>query len=167
LKAVVKEFERLQESFAPWKVGLLHGRLRSAEKEQVMSAFRANQVQVLLATPLIEVGVDVPNATVMLIENAEQFGLAQMHQLRGRIGRGAHESYCILVAAAKNEESRQRLRVLEETTDGFKIAEADLKLRGPGELLGQRQSGLPNFRFGNLAEDISLIQLARDLVAAE
>ncbi len=167
LKAVVQEYERLQGIFAPWKVGLLHGRLRSAEKEQVMSAFRANQVQVLLATPLIEVGVDVPNATVMLIENAEQFGLAQMHQLRGRIGRGAHQSYCILVAAAKNEDSRRRLRVLAETTDGFKIAEADLKLRGPGELLGQRQSGLPNFRFGNLAEDISLIQLARDLVAAE
>ena len=167
LKAVTKEFERLKAIFAPSRVGLLHGRLRSAEKEQVMAAFRANTIQVLLATPLIEVGVDVPNATVMLIENAEQFGLAQMHQLRGRIGRGAHKSYCILVAAAKSEESRQRLRVLEETNDGFRIAEADMKLRGPGEFLGQRQSGLPNFRFGDLVEDVELIKLARDLVAAE
>ena len=112
-----------------------------------------------------DVGVDVPNATVMLIENAEQFGLAQLHQLRGRIGRGAHDSYCILVAAAKNREARERLRVLEDTADGFRIAEADLKLRGPGELLGQRQSGLPRFRFGNLAEDLELIKMARELAA--
>jgi ATP-dependent DNA helicase RecG len=111
------------------------------------------------------VGVDIPNATVMLIENAEQFGLAQLHQLRGRIGRGAHDSFCILVAAAKSQESRRRLRVLEETSDGFRIAEADLKLRGPGELLGQQQSGLPSFRFGNLVEDLELIKLARDLAA--
>jgi ATP-dependent DNA helicase RecG len=165
LKAVTKEFENLRAAFAPHPVGLLHGRLASAEKERVMAAFRANAVKVLLATPLIEVGVDVPNATVMLIENAEQFGLAQLHQLRGRIGRGAHDSYCILLAAAKSAESRQRLKVLEETTDGFRIAEADLKLRGPGELLGQQQSGLPNFRFGDLAEDLELIKLARDLAA--
>src|SRR5438034_4289764 len=116
-----------------------------------MGAFRANKVQVLLATSVIEVGVDVPNATVMLIENAEQFGLAQLHQLRGRVGRGAHESYCVLVADIKTAEARQRLKVLEETTDGFRIAEADLKLRGPGELLGHQQSGLPPFRFGDLS----------------
>ena len=118
---------------------------------------------VLLATSLIEVGVDVPNATLMLIENAELFGLAQLHQLRGRIGRGAHDSYCILVAAAKSPAARQRLQVLETTTDGFEIAEADLKLRGPGELLGQEQSGLPPFRFGDLATDLTLIQQAREL----
>ena len=165
LKAVTAEFANLKKAFAPHWVGLLHGRLAGAEKEQVMAAFRSNAVKVLLATPLIEVGVDVPNATVMLIENAEQFGLAQLHQLRGRIGRGAHDSYCILVAAAKNAESRQRLRVLEETTDGFRIAEADLKLRGPGELLGQQQSGMPRFRFGNLVEDLELIKLARELAA--
>ncbi|MDB6068715.1 MAG: box helicase domain protein [Pedosphaera sp.] len=165
LKAVTKEFENLKVLLAPYKIGLLHGRLRSAEKEMVMTAFRANTVNVLLATPLIEVGVDVPNATVMLIENAEQFGLAQLHQLRGRIGRGAHDSYCILVASAKSREARQRLKVLEETTDGFRIAEADLKLRGPGELLGQQQSGLPKFRFGNLVEDLELIKLARQLAA--
>jgi ATP-dependent DNA helicase RecG len=143
----------------------LHGRLKSADKDRVMAGFRTNTVHVLLATPLIEVGVDVPNATVMLIENAEQFGLAQLHQLRGRIGRGAHDSWCILVAAAKNPASRQRLKVLEDTTDGFRIAEADLKLRGPGELLGQQQSGLPKFRFGDLAEDLELIKQARELVA--
>jgi ATP-dependent DNA helicase RecG len=129
-----------------------------------MAEFRANKSQMLLATSLIEVGVDVPNATVMLIENAEAFGLAQLHQLRGRIGRGAHESFCILISDAKSPDSIGRLKILAETNDGFKIAEADLKLRGPGELLGQQQSGLPNLRFGNLAEDLSLIRQARELV---
>ena len=114
---------------------------------------------------MIEVGLDVPNATIMLVENAEQFGLAQLHQLRGRIGRGAEDAYCILVAAAKTEESKQRLRLLTETTDGFRIAEADLQLRGPGELLGQQQSGLPPFRFGNLAKHAPLIERARRLAA--
>ncbi|HET7623830.1 MAG TPA: ATP-dependent DNA helicase RecG [Verrucomicrobiae bacterium] len=165
IKAVTKEFDSLQQTLAPFKIGLLHGRLKSAEKETVMAAFRANKIQALLATSLIEVGVDVPNATVMLIENAELFGLAQLHQLRGRIGRGAHDSFCILVSSAKTEESLERLKVLEETTDGFKIAEADLKLRGPGELLGREQSGLPDFRFGNLAEDLELIRLAQELAA--
>ncbi len=165
-KAVTKEFDNLRNKLAPFSVGLLHGRLKSAEKETVMADFRANRAQVLLATSLIEVGVDVPNATVMLIENAEAFGLAQLHQLRGRIGRGAHGSQCILISDAKQPESRQRLRVLEETTDGFRIAEADLKLRGPGELLGQQQSGLPRFRFGDLAEDLALIRQARKLAAA-
>lgn len=161
IKAVTKEFEELQRSMSPFRVGLLHGRLAPREKEEVMQKFRTNTVQVLLSTSLVEVGVDVPNATVMLIENAEQFGLAQLHQLRGRIGRGAHDSYCILVATTKSKEAQQRLRVLEESTDGFFIAEADLKLRGPGELIGQQQSGLPNFRFGDLATDLDLIQLAR------
>lgn len=165
LKAVTKEFENLKTLLSPYRVGLLHGRLKSVEKEQVMAAFRANTVNVLLATPLIEVGVDVPNATIMLVENAEQFGLAQLHQLRGRIGRGVHDSCCILVAAVRSKESRQRLKVLEETTDGFRIAEADLKLRGPGELLGQQQSGLPRFRFGDLVNDLELIKLARELAA--
>jgi ATP-dependent DNA helicase RecG len=165
LKAVTKEFENLKATLAPHQVGLIHGRLKSAEKERVMTAFRAGSVKVLLATPLIEVGVDVPNATVMLIENAEQFGLAQLHQLRGRIGRGAHDSYCILIAAAKSAESRQRLRVLEESADGFRIAETDMKLRGPGDLLGQQQSGLPRFRFGDLLEDLELIKRARELAA--
>ena len=165
IKAVTKEFDTLRQILAPYRIGLVHGRLASKEKEATMSAFRSNKVQVLLATSLIEVGVDVPNATVMLIENAEQFGLAQLHQLRGRVGRGAHDSYCILVATAKTKEARRRLRVLEESTDGFRIAEADLKLRGPGELLGQEQSGAPRFRFGDLSEDLSLIEQARHIAA--
>ncbi len=130
-----------------------------------MAEFRANRVNVLLATSLIEVGVDVPNASVMLIENAESFGLAQLHQLRGRIGRGAHESFCVLISDAQKEGSQDRLRVMEQTNDGFKIAEEDLKLRGPGELLGQQQSGLPPFRFGDLSGDIALIRQARDIAA--
>ena len=150
---------------APFRVGLLHGRVKAAEKEIVMADFRANQINVLLATSLIEVGVDVPNATVMLIENAESFGLAQLHQLRGRIGRGAHESFCILISDVKKPGSQDRLRVMEETTDGFKIAEEDLKLRGPGELLGQQQSGVPQFRFGDLRGDIALVRQAREIAA--
>jgi ATP-dependent DNA helicase RecG len=163
-KAVTKEFEHLKKLLAPFHVGLLHGRLKGAEKEKVMAEFRANKSQVLLATSLIEVGVDVPNATVMLVENAEAFGLAQLHQLRGRIGRGAHESFCILISDAKTPDSIERLQVLAGTNDGFKIAEADLQLRGPGELLGQQQSGLPPLRFGELAEDLNLIKQARELV---
>jgi ATP-dependent DNA helicase RecG len=166
LKAVTAEFENLKKAFAPFNVGLLHGKLNGREKEAVMAGFRANQFQVLLSTSLVEVGVDVPNATIMLIENAEQFGLAQLHQLRGRIGRGAHQSFCVLISNAKNLEARERLKILEETADGFKIAEADLKLRGPGELLGREQSGLPKFHFGNLVEDLDLIRRARDLVKA-
>jgi ATP-dependent DNA helicase RecG len=165
LKAVTNEFENLKTMLAPFCVGLLHGRLKSREKDEVMTEFRAGRVNALLATSLIEVGVDVPNATVMLVENAEAFGLAQLHQLRGRIGRGAHESYCILVSDAKTAGADERLKVLEESNDGFRIAETDLKLRGPGELLGQQQSGMPKFRFGNLAGDLNLIQRARELAA--
>jgi ATP-dependent DNA helicase RecG len=164
VKAVLKEFENVQRALTPFKVGLLHGRMKSAEKETVMTAFRANEIKAVVATSLIEVGVDVANASVMLIENAEQFGLAQLHQLRGRIGRGAHESFCILISDALTEDVQARLKILEDTNDGFKIAEADLKLRGPGELLGQQQSGLSKFRFGNLAEDLNLIRQARELV---
>jgi ATP-dependent DNA helicase RecG len=165
VKAVTKEFENLRRALAPFSIGLVHGRLPSRVKEEVMASFRGNKTNVLLTTSLIEVGVDVANATVMLIENAEQFGLAQLHQLRGRIGRGAHDSYCVLVSAAKTKEAKERLKVLEETNDGFRIAEADLKLRGPGELLGQQQSGMPKFRFGNLAEDLDLIVEAREIAA--
>ena len=166
LKAVVKEFGSLREALAPFQVRMIHGKLPGAEKASVMAAFRSNQVQVLLATSLIEVGVDVPNATVMLIESAEQFGLAQLHQLRGRIGRGAHESHCILMSGKGSPEGRKRLKVLEDTSDGFEIAEADLRLRGPGELLGQDQSGLPRFRFGDLQTDLELIKEAKRLATA-
>jgi ATP-dependent DNA helicase RecG len=161
---VTKEFENVQRALNGFRVGLLHGRIKAADKEKTMADFRANKIQALVATSLIEVGVDVPNASVMLIENAEHFGLAQLHQLRGRIGRGAHESFCILISDALNEEAQTRLKILEQTNDGFKIAEADLKLRGPGELLGQNQSGAMRLRFGNLAEDLNLIRQARELV---
>jgi ATP-dependent DNA helicase RecG len=161
VKAVTKEHEKLQELLRPYIVGLLHGRMKPADKDAVMAGFRANTVQVLLATSLVEVGLDVPNASVMLIENAEQFGLAQLHQLRGRIGRGPQNSYCILISSATTPEARTRLKILEETNDGFRIAEADLKLRGPGEFLGPQQSGLPPFRFADLASDWELVQMAR------
>ncbi len=163
LKAVTKEWEALKRELAPFQVGLLHGRLKAVEKDSVMTGFRENRIHVLLTTPLIEVGVNVPNATVMLIENAEQFGLAQLHQLRGRIGRGAHESHCILVASARTPEAQQRLEIVAETSDGFEIAEADLRLRGPGDFLGHEQSGLPPLRFGDLAKDLLLVEQARDL----
>ena len=163
-KAVTKEFEKIRASVAPMRVGLLHGRLRPEEKDRIMSEFRANKIQVLLATSVIEVGVDVPNATLMIIENADQFGLAQLHQIRGRIGRGAHDSYCILVATAKTPDAQRRLKIMEETTDGFRIADEDLKIRGPGELTGSAQSGLPPLKFGDLSQDRELVELARKLV---
>ncbi len=165
LKAVATEWDKLRQQLAPIEVGLVHGRLPMDAKETVMEGFRAGRVQVLVASSVIEVGVDVPNATVMLIEHAEQFGLAQLHQLRGRIGRGAHESYCILVADEKTENAAARLKVLAETQDGFRIAEEDLRLRGPGELLGQQQSGLPPFRFADLVADRTLLERARSLAA--
>jgi RecG-like helicase/REP element-mobilizing transposase RayT len=164
VKAVTREFDVVRKELAPRPVGLLHGQLPAAEKERVMTAFRRRELAVLVATGVIEVGVDVANATVMLIQNAEQFGLAQLHQLRGRIGRGRHESHCILVADLKTEAAAERLKVLAGTTDGFALAEADLRLRGPGELLGRQQSGLPDFRFGHLAGDRDLVELARGLV---
>ena len=167
LKAVNQELETVRKQLAPHAVGLLHGRLKSAEKEQVVAGFLAGKIKALLATSVIEVGVDIPNATVMLIENADRFGLAQLHQLRGRIGRGEHESHCILVADEVTDEGQRRLEVMEKGSDGFELAEEDLRQRGPGELLGQAQSGLPDFKFGNLIEDWRLIQKARDLVARE
>ncbi|MCB1127484.1 MAG: ATP-dependent DNA helicase RecG, partial [Verrucomicrobiae bacterium] len=165
LKAVLQEHARLEQTLSPHRVGLLHGRLDAAEKEAVMGAFRDRRLQVLVATSIIEVGLDVPNATVMVIENADRFGLAQLHQLRGRIGRGKGDSTCILVAGVRTQEARARLKVLAETQDGFRIAEADLQLRGPGELLGQSQSGLPPFRFGDLARDLKLVEQARGIAA--
>jgi ATP-dependent DNA helicase RecG len=164
LKAVTKEFDELQKVFAPFRVGLMHGKLRPQEKEMTMQAFYANRVQVLLATSIVEVGLDVPNATVMVIENADQFGLAQLHQLRGRIGRGPEQSYCILLASARTAEAKARLKTMEQTSDGFQIAEEDLKLRGPGEFLGTDQSGRPALRFGDLIEDRALVEQARALV---
>jgi ATP-dependent DNA helicase RecG len=150
------------EVFPEINVGLLHGRMKAAEKEEVMEAFTANKIQLLVATTVIEVGVDVPNASVMLIEHAERFGLSQLHQLRGRVGRGAAESYCILLAQfTKTKEARERLKIMEETTDGFKIAEKDLEIRGPGEVMGTRQSGIPAFRIANIVRDQKILEMAR------
>jgi ATP-dependent DNA helicase RecG len=165
VKAITQECERVRAALAPFQVGLLHGRLPAEEKERVMAAFAAGRRHALVATTVIEVGIDVPNATVMVIENAELFGLSQLHQLRGRIGRGAHQSHCILVASKLTESATRRLGVMAATNDGFQIAEEDLKLRGPGDLLGQAQSGLPPLRFGDLAEDRHLIERARSLAS--
>jgi ATP-dependent DNA helicase RecG len=163
LRNATEMYENLrQEVFPEFKVGLLHGKMKPAEKESVMTAFSANEIRILVATTVIEVGVDVPNATVMLIEHAERFGLSQLHQLRGRVGRGAAESFCILLAQfQKTKEARERLKIMEETTDGFKIAEKDLEIRGPGEVMGTRQSGIPAFRIANIVRDQKILEIAR------
>ena len=163
LKAAIDEYKRLsKEVFPKLKLGLLHGRLSSEEKDEVMQRFHKNEVQILVTTTVVEVGVDVPNATVMLIEHAERFGLAQLHQLRGRIGRGAQKSYCILVAPFRmTDEARSRLDTMVRTSNGFEIAEADLLLRGPGEFFGTRQSGELGFHIANPLRDKELLELAR------
>ncbi len=158
--AAVEEFHRLQdEVFPDLTLGLLHGRMSGAEKERIMRRFRDGKTQILVSTPVVEVGIDVPNATVMMVEGAERFGLAQLHQFRGRVGRGEHPSYCILVATS-DELGSERLRAIEETDDGFALAEIDLDLRGPGEFFGTRQSGMPDLKVARLG-DVRLLELAR------
>jgi ATP-dependent DNA helicase RecG len=168
LKAAINMYRELSgKVFADLKVGLLHGRLDSELKDQVMRMFQKGELQILVATTVIEVGVDVPNATVMVIEHAERFGLAQLHQLRGRIGRGAAKSYCILMTGGKvTEEGERRLDAMVRTNDGFQIAELDLELRGPGEFFGTRQAGMPSFRVANLIRDRKLLELAKREAAA-
>lgn len=163
LKAATGMFEKLRaETFREQRLGLVHGQMAAAEKEKVMGRFRRGELDVLVATSVIEVGVDVPNATVMLVENAERFGLAQLHQLRGRIGRGEHKSFCILQGQPATREAWQRLKVLEETTDGFRLAEEDFRIRGMGNLLGREQSGAPLLRVGDPLRDIALLESARE-----
>ena len=161
-KAAAAEFEKWRDLFAPHRCELLHGRIPPEEKDAIMERFRKNETQLLVATTVIEVGIDVPNANIMLIENAERFGLAQLHQLRGRVGRGSHKSYCILIHAADTPEGEEKMRTMEATSNGFEIAEADLRLRGPGDLLGTNQSGLPPLKIGDVLADTDLMQLARD-----
>ncbi len=161
-KAATAEYQKLQEmTFKNYRLGLLHGRQTTAEKDATLRAFRDGEIQILVSTTVVEVGVDVPNATVMMIENAERFGLAQLHQLRGRVGRGSHPSHCILVTQGKGEDTQQRLQVLTQSQDGFLIADMDLRLRGPGEILGTRQAGLPDLALTSLIEDQDILETAR------
>jgi len=161
-KAAVAEYERLSnEVFPDLRLGLLHGRMPANDKEGVMQSFRDGKLGILVSTPVVEVGIDVPNATVMLVEAADRFGLSQLHQFRGRVGRGEKQSYCVLLAENPSPEGRERLKAVEETQDGFELAEKDLELRGPGEFFGTRQSGLPDLRMARLS-DTPLLELARN-----
>ena len=168
LKAAIKMYKELSKRIFPdLQVGLLHGRLGADEKEDVMRRFQKGELNILVSTTVIEVGVDVANATVMVIEHAERFGLAQLHQLRGRIGRGATKSYCVLMTGGKiSEDGERRLDAMVRTTDGFQIAELDLELRGPGEFFGTRQAGMPTFQVANLIRDRQLLEAAKLEAAA-
>jgi len=160
-RAATAEYERLsQEVFPDLKLGLIHGRMAAAEKDKIMRHFRSAELDILVSTPVVEVGIDVPNATVMLVESADRFGLSQLHQFRGRVGRGQDQSYCMLLAQNPSEVGRERLDIIEKTQDGFQLAEEDLKLRGPGEFFGTRQSGLPDLKMARLS-DVPLLELAR------
>ena len=163
LRDATRRYEYLRDQVFPkFSVGLLHGRMKPEEKDEVMRRFVRSEIQILVSTTVIEVGVDVPNASVMVVEHSERFGLSQLHQLRGRVGRGAEQSYCVLLASDKQTEvARERLGIMEETNDGFKIAEKDLEIRGPGEIMGTRQAGLPEFRVANLVRDLDILQAAR------
>ncbi len=163
LKAATQMAEHLANDIFPdLRLGILHGRMKPEEKEAVMRSFKSREIDILVATTVIEVGIDVPNATVMVIEHAERFGLSQLHQLRGRVGRGSEKSRCILMAGERlSEDAEKRLRVMESTTDGFRIAEADLEIRGPGDFLGTRQAGIPDFRVANILRDGRILEEAR------
>ncbi|GIP25295.1 ATP-dependent DNA helicase RecG [Paenibacillus sp. J23TS9] len=153
---------QMQQAFPKYRVGLLHGRMTPAEKEEVMRSFNENEVQLLVSTTVVEVGVDVPNATLMIIMDADRFGLSQLHQLRGRVGRGQHASYCILIADPKSEVGQERMNVMTETDDGFEVSRRDLDLRGPGDFFGTKQSGLPEFRLADMVSDFEVLEKARD-----
>ena len=151
-----------QDIFPAYRVGLIHGKMAAAEKDAIMAEFQKGVIHILVATTVIEVGIDIPNASLMIIEHAERFGLSQLHQLRGRVGRGTAQSMCILLAQyRKSDDARRRLAIMEQTTDGFKIAEEDFNIRGPGEFLGTRQSGLPDFRVANILRDVKVLHEAR------
>ena len=154
---------KLRNVFSPdIKIASLHGKMKAKEKNVIMEAFAAGEIQILVSTTVVEVGVNVPNATVMMVENAERFGLAQLHQLRGRVGRGEYQSYCIFMTASKSKETKERLDILNHSNDGFRIASEDLRLRGPGDLFGIRQSGLMNFRLGDVYQDAKILKMANE-----
>jgi ATP-dependent DNA helicase RecG len=164
-KAATTEYERLKkEVFPNLRLGLIHGSMKPADKDQIMREFRDHQRDILVATSVIEVGIDIPNATVMVIEDADRFGLSQLHQFRGRVGRGKHQSYCYVLSADASMNAQERLLVFEETSDGFKLSEHDLRLRGPGDFIGVRQSGMPELKIADL-NDLALIEMARNLAA--
>ena len=166
LQNATEIYEQLTEHFGPtYQVGLLHGQMKAEQKDEIMAAFKAKKIDLLVSTTVIEVGVDVPNATVMVILDADRFGLAQLHQLRGRVGRGNKQSYCLLVADPKSEYGIKRMQTMVETTDGFVIAQKDLELRGPGDILGKKQSGLPDFKIGDPVSDFNILQAAQVEVA--
>ena len=161
VKAAAVEYEQWRERLHPFTCELLHGRIPPPDKQAIMDRFRRGETRALISTTVIEVGIDVPNATMMLVENAERFGLAQLHQLRGRIGRGEHKSYCILLTSDESDETMSKLSILEKTSNGFEIADADWEMRGPGDLLGTAQSGLPPLKLGDLRRDAELMRNAR------
>jgi ATP-dependent DNA helicase RecG len=152
-----------QQDFSNLQVGLIHGKLRPAEKESIMKNFVGGGIDILVSTTVIEVGVNVPNATIMVVENAERFGLAQLHQLRGRVGRGEHQSYCVLYNESKSKVSKERMEVMQKTNDGFVISEKDLSLRGPGEFFGTRQHGLPDLKIANLYTDMDILKASQEV----
>jgi ATP-dependent DNA helicase RecG len=161
LKSAEEHAKELQEAFPELKVACVHGKMKPKDKDSVMAAFVNGETDIMVSTTVIEVGVDVPNACLMVVENAERFGLSQLHQLRGRVGRGSHKSWCILVSNAEGNEVRARLDILCKTNDGFKVAEEDLRLRGPGDFFGSRQSGLPEMHVADLGGDAQVLQRAQ------
>ena len=163
-KSVLELFENYQKQvFNEYRVAYIHGKLKQKEKEQIMEEFKNGEIDILISTTVIEVGVNVPNASVMVIQNAERFGLAALHQLRGRVGRGEYQSYCILKYQGKSDNIRQRMKVMQETNDGFVISEKDLELRGSGEFFGTKQHGIPEFKVANLFEDMEILKKAQNL----
>jgi ATP-dependent DNA helicase RecG len=166
LKSAVEHAEALRRRFPRLRVACIHGRMKAKEKDAVMAAFVAGETDILVSTTVIEVGVDVPNAALMVVENAERFGLSQLHQLRGRVGRGSHKSWCILVSDAKGEDARARLKAMCATNDGFRISEEDLRLRGPGDFFGSRQHGLPEMHIADLCADMNVLHDAQDAAKA-
>ena len=151
-----------EKYFSDLNVEVLHGKMKPSLKDKIMEDFKNNKIQILVSTTVIEVGVNVPNATLMIIENAERFGLAQLHQLRGRVGRGSHKSHCILIYSSKTNVCKERMEIMEETNDGFKISEKDLEIRGPGEFFGTRQHGIPELKVANIFKHIKILKLAQE-----